>query len=176
MSHSFTGGVFRAFDGATVAIDSSRQNMVVCDFKTGSFVIPQVSANGEQATTEVDLGAVNAAATDLAGQFRCTQSATYSGAGVVDGKWHQIGGTTTLFASYAKLYPDSLTTRYETYLTATFSDLAVYIDVTFYLSGGHLWASHKRFAPYFASGSSPSPVVSVNTTVTYFAILLSFDN
>lgn len=175
MSFEFSAGRFRLFDGADVTVDSDRQNFIVAQYKTGSFVIPPMPATGADDPQIYNLGAVSADATHVVGQFKLSQSTSYSAAGVVNNSWHLIGGTTVIYAGTSRMDNGGFSAQYRTQLTGT-NEFAVYLDVTFYLSGARLYASVTRCQPNVVDGSGRGSFVTVNSTIEYHAFLVTFDN
>lgn len=172
----FDGTDFRVLDGSTVIIDSGRQNFIVAGFRSGSFVInPTATIDAYDPALVFDLGAVPPQATICAGQFQAVQSAGYTGAGIIPGYWHQIGGTTPMFAGRYRMFPGGFDARYQIYTTGT-SDFSAYIDITWEIVSSRFRAVVSRYYPFDPDNGVRPPLLRSPITVNYHAFFVTFDN
>lgn len=180
MPCEFDGANFRAYDGAVVAIDSAWKTLVVSDYKAGSFVIPGVTTVDIYEPSRLfDLGPVNASATHVCGQFKVSQASAYQNAGVIDGAWHLVGGTTPVWVGEHKMEYDSLNIRYQMASSAATSfewETASYVDVTFEIVSARLRAVVSRYYPPDPEFQLKPALLRNPATVTYHVFCVSFDN
>lgn len=170
------GTDFRVVDDGQIVVDSGRQNFIVAGFASGSFVIsPTATIDAYDPALVYDRGAVPAGANVVAGQFQAVQSSPYSSAGLVNGCWHQIGGTTPIYASRARMWPGGFDARYEIYLTGTL-DTSIYIDITWQIASGRLQAIVSRYYPFDPDNGVRPPLLRFPITINYHAFLVTFDN
>lgn len=176
-SCEWDGTDFRIVNDGTVVIDSGRQNYIIANYKTGSFTIqPTSTIDAYDPALEFDLGAVSPLARLVSGQFIAVQSSPYTDVGLVNGYWHQIGGTTPIYAGRHRMWPGGSTDpRYRMHLTGTL-DSASYMDITWLIESSRLKAIVSRYYPFDPDNGTRPPFLRFPITVTYHAFCETFDN
>jgi hypothetical protein len=165
---------------------SSNQQGFVTNYKTGTLVIPALISQAAVKSTVVKTLATGASnATDLLGWFEVISAQGFTGASVIKGAVHQLGGTTIIAADQGYMvnygfYAES-TGPNESSTNPGIYDLGFLIALTTYVKAGKLIAEIDTFKP----GTDPAdksasfwstPIAKSNITIKYHAFMIAFDN
>lgn len=168
------------YRGSTLVLDSTNQNAVIGYTKSGTFnfnlgpssTLPFTGvARVENVSLQTGL---STRLTHVDGTCRATWSGgAFSVLGVIDGAYHNIGGTVIVAASNENMYPDSR--FYQTYLTGPNEGIASCVALTFKVENGTFSVDVDRYIPGYGNGQ-PLAMLRGTITVSYTAYLLTFDN